>query len=290
MPRRAASAGMLGVAAALAGCLMAISASHGAARYRDLRAIEPIRDSGQPGSAQRGAQKAAVCISCHGADGVSVAPIFPRLAGQRIDYLYQRLLSFRYSDPKDPYYSASPMTSIAAQLSDADMRDLAAFFAGQTPQAPGAPATVDGRADAHAPDAADASQSEVERGGVGEGGVGEDGVGRAGVGLFLHGDPARGVPPCQGCHGADAAGPSSTIGEYAAYPSLRGQYAGYVVARLYNFRSGRPSDTSNAFIMHGVAANLADDQIQAIAAWLGSLPPTTRGAEGSPPASAHTRR
>ena len=43
--------------------------------------------------------------------------------------------------------------------------------------------------------------------------------------LFLAGDPARGIPPCQGCHGAEARGPSISTGQYAAYPSLRGQYA-----------------------------------------------------------------
>ncbi len=44
-----------------------------------------------------------------------------------------------------------------------------------------------------------------------------------GEALFLAGDPARGIPPCQGCHGADARGSSIATGQYAAYPALRGQ-------------------------------------------------------------------
>jgi cytochrome c oxidase subunit 1 len=81
------------------------------------------------------------------------------------------------------------------------------------------------------------------------------------------------MPPCQGCHGVDANGSSIATDQYAAYPSLRGQSAPYVVARLTHFRDGQPSDTSNAFIMHGAALTLGDDSIQAIAAWLGTLEP-----------------
>lgn len=216
--------------------LLLTTATYGNAPYTDLRRIEPIH-----GDATAGAGKAAVCFACHGPDGVPVAPIFPRLAGQRVDYLYHRLLSFRHADPKDPYYSVSPMTAQVTTLSDVDMRDLAAYFAGQAPKA------------------ADGATAEVAPPN------GED--------LFLHGNPARGMPPCQGCHGADANGPVDSFDQYAAYPSLRGQSAPYVVARLTHYRDGQPSDTSNSFIMHGVAATLDDDSIQAISSWLGSLVP-----------------
>jgi cytochrome c553 len=213
---------------------------HGGGRYEDLRTIEAIH-----GSAQAGAAKAAVCVSCHGADGEPVAPTFPRLAGQRADYLYHRLVSFKRADPKDPYYSISPMTSIAAGLSDADMRDLAAYFSAQASPRSDAPAAAN-------PTAMAASIGET---------------------LFLDGDPRRGSPPCRGCHGADANGPDLNAGQYAAYPALRGQSAQYLMARLTNFRDGRPSDTTNAFIMHGVAATLDDHAIEAIASWLHSLQP-----------------
>jgi cytochrome c553 len=216
--------------------LLAAATVAASPRYTDLRDIEPIH-----GNAGAGAKKATVCFACHGADGAPIAPIFPRLSGQRIDYLYHRLVSFRHASPKDPYYSVSPMTAMAAALSDEDMRDLAAYFASQAPRAAaGATAAV-------APP------------------QGEE--------LFLHGSPSRGIPPCQGCHGAQANGPSSAVGQYAAYPSLRGQSAPYLVARLTHFRDGQPADTTNAFVMQGVAATLDDDSVQAIAAWLGSLVP-----------------
>jgi cytochrome c553 len=223
-------------AAMVALFLMAATALGAAPRYADLRQIEPMH-----GDAGAGQKKAAVCFACHGATGVSVAPTFPRLAGQRADYLYQRLLSFKRAAPKDPYYSVSPMTAIVANLSDVDMRDLATYFSAQTP-----------------PEAAAAGAAPPH------------GKGEA---LFLAGDPARGIPPCQGCHGADAGGPLISTGPYAAYPSLRGQYAPYLIARLTSFHKHQPSDTTNDFIMGSVAQTLDDESIQAIATWLSSLTP-----------------
>ena len=205
--------------------------------FIDLRRIEPVH-----GDAAAGAQKAAVCLACHGANGVSVAPTFPRLAGQRADYLYHRLVSFKKAGPKDPYYSISPMTAMAATLTDDDMRNVATYFAAQPLQI----------TDISTPAASSAR----------------------GAALFYAGDPPKGIPPCQGCHGADASGVSSRANQYATYPSLRGQYGPYVIARLTNFRSGLPRDTSNDFIMAGVAQTLDDDSIQALAAWISSLTPT----------------
>jgi cytochrome c553 len=220
-----------------AGALLVAYAGYGDPRFTDLRTIEPIH-----GNATAGAQKAAVCLACHGANGVSVAPTFPRLAGQRADYLYHRLVSFKQADPKDPYYSISPMTAIAVTLSDDDARNLATYFSAQplqvTDVASPAPAAAKGAA------------------------------------LFYAGDPSKGVPPCQGCHGADASGVTDRDNQYATYPSLRGQYGPYVIARLTNYRAGLPHDTSNDFIMAGVAQTLDDDSIQALAAWISSLTPT----------------
>jgi cytochrome c553 len=219
-----------------AGLLWVASAGALEPGYIDLRRIEPIH-----GDVAAGERKAAVCHACHGV-GSSVAPTFPRLAGQREDYLYHRLISFKTADPKDSYYSQSPMRSQVANLSDTDMRDLAAYFSAQTPTA----ATV---AAAPAPTA------------------------DKGKALFLAGDPARGIPPCQGCHGADAGGSAVVTGQYAAYPSLRGQYSMYLIARLTNFHNSLPHDTTNDFIMGGVARTLDTDSIQAVAAWLSSLAP-----------------
>jgi cytochrome c553 len=211
-----------------------------AAHYTDLRDVEPIH-----GDAAAGATKAKVCFACHGENGTSVAPIFPRLAGQRVDYLYHRLLTFKRAGAKDPYYSKSPMTPMAVPLSEIDMRNLAAFFASQEPQ-PAAPVTP----------AVNPSPTPDK-----------------GERLFRTGDPTRGIPPCQGCHGAEARGTAVDKGPYLVYPVLRGQYSPYLVSRLTNFRTGLPHDTTSDFTMSNVARTLDDDSLQAIAAWLSSLPP-----------------
>lgn len=225
--------GIFGLDAAL---LRVVHAEASESRYTDLRHIEPVH-----GDIAAGARKAAVCQACHGV-GAPVAPTFPRLAGQRPDYLYHRLVSFKSAGPKDPYYSQSPMRSQVANLTDVDMRDLAVYFAAQAPTA----GTV-----IPAP-AAMADKGEA---------------------LYLAGDPLRGIPPCQGCHGADARGAPIVTGQYAAYPALRAQYSMYLVARLTSFHKHLPDDTTNDFIMGGVAQTLDEESIQAIAAWLGSLSP-----------------
>jgi cytochrome c553 len=224
--------------AVLAAALFIVATSAFAApHFTDLRRIQPIH-----GDAAAGAQKAPVCLACHGANGVSVAPTFPRLAGQRADYLYHRLVSFKRADPKDPYYSKSPMTAIAATLSDEDARNLATYFSAQLPQVTDVPSP---------PPSAE-----------------------KGAALFYAGDPTHGVPPCQGCHGVAASGVSSPANQYLAYPSLRGQYGLYVIARLTSFRASLPHDSSNDFIMAGVAQTLDDDAIHALAGWISSLTPT----------------
>ena len=205
--------------------------------YIDLRHIEPIH-----GDVSAGERKATLCHACHGV-GAPVAPTFPRLAGQRAEYLYYRLVSFKTADPKDPYYAPSPMRPLAVNLSDTDMRDLAAYFSAQTPTAATPPPIPTAGAE-------------------------------KGEAIFLAGDPQHGIPPCQGCHGADAGGISIATGQYAAYPSLRGQSSLYLAARLTSFHKKLPHDTTNDFIMGDVASTLDSDSIQDVVAWLSSLSPS----------------
>ena len=76
-----------------------------------------------------GRTKAQTCAACHGADGNSVAGEFPILAGQTARYLYLELLDYKEGRRKNPV-----MSPMAANLSKADMLDLAAYFAAQTPR------------------------------------------------------------------------------------------------------------------------------------------------------------
>jgi cytochrome c553 len=213
----------------IAGMLALASLTAAAVDFIDLRRIEAVS-----GDAAAGKLKAGACIGCHGPNGIAPVPVFPNLAAQKIDYLYWSLVEFQRSARAD-----SPMTAQVAKLADADLRDLAAYFA-SLPASTAVPQTV----------AADSR----------------------GAALFRAGDPSRGIPPCQGCHGveADGAAASSADARYRAYPALRGQHANYLVQRLQDFRAGKRVDSSNDMIMRGIARSLDDDAMQDIASWLQS--------------------
>lgn len=184
------------------------------------------------GNAEAVRDKVALCTACHGAEGVSPVPIFPSIAGQPAEYMYWQLIEYkRKADPE------SPMTALVMTLSDQDMRDYSAWYAAL---APASPVRVEG--------------GDAERGAA----------------LFREGDPAAGVPPCQGCHGADANGHplASSDPSFRLYPPLRGQHAAYVAQRLKDYRDGKNLLTSNDRIMHGVAQGLSDEDAQAVADWV----------------------
>ena len=209
----------------------ATTTSAAPASVLDLRRMQPVS-----GDAQAGAGKAAVCAACHGPQGVAIAPNFPNLAGQSATYLYVQLKEFHDGQRNDPV-----MTGQAVALSDADMRDLASYYAALAPK----PA---GQADANS----------------------------RGAQLYLAGDPAQGIPPCQGCHGPDALGPrphwsSAPQPPWATFPHLRGQSGLYVTKQLGDFKSGARAGSSNAKVMHGIAATLGDDDVQALSTYLNTL-------------------
>jgi cytochrome c553 len=216
------------------GCVAQQPAADAAAtpvKLLDQRRMQPIS-----GDAQAGAGKAAVCAACHGAQGVAIAPTFPNLAGQSATYLYAQLKEFHDGQRNDPV-----MTGQAAALSDADMRDLASYYASLAPKPAGQ---------------ADASSR--------------------GAQLYLAGDPAQGIPPCQGCHGPTGMGPqphpsSAPQPPWATFPYLRGQSGLYLTKQLGDYRSGMRAGSSNAKVMQGVTQTLGDADVQALSTYLGTL-------------------
>jgi cytochrome c553 len=86
---------------------------------------------GAPSAAdvEAGRRKAAACAACHGADGNATLPGTPSLAGQPALYTHWQLIKYRDGRRKD-----AQMAPFAADLSDDDMADLAAFYAAQRPR------------------------------------------------------------------------------------------------------------------------------------------------------------
>lgn len=78
----------------------------------------------------RGEEKAADCVACHGALGISPNPLFPNLAGQNGAYLQMQLEKFKQGDRYHPL-----MTPIAQSLSQQEINDLAAYFSSIAPLA-----------------------------------------------------------------------------------------------------------------------------------------------------------
>lgn len=139
------------------------------------------------GDLQAGAQKAAPCAACHGPNGNSVNPQWPKLAGQHANYLARQLRLFKSGARNNPL-----MMGQAAGLSEQDMKDLAVYYTGQDAQF----------------------------------GVADEALVAAGKALYFGGNPEEQVPACSGCHGPAglgnaAAGYPRLSGQHAAYVAAR---------------------------------------------------------------------
>ncbi len=179
-------------AAALALALAGPAAAQGEAQGGAKAPAKPDVAKGQQIASQ-------VCAACHGADGNSTAPVNPKLAAQHPEYLIKQLHDFKPNGDKPAMRPNPIMTAFAAQLSDDDMRNVAAYYAGQKLKP-----------------AAAKNKDIVELG---------QRIYRAGV-------AGKGVPACAGCHGPTGAGIP------AQYARLAGQYADYTEAQLVAFRQG----------------------------------------------------
>ena len=119
------------------------------------------------GDAAAGQAKTAVCGACHNPDGNSLAPNFPKLAGQGQRYLEKQL-----HDIKSGKRTVLEMTGMLAAFNDQDLADIAAYFSSQK----GSVGAADPKL--------------VERGSA----------------LFNGGDLEKGMPACTGCHSPNGAG------------------------------------------------------------------------------------
>jgi cytochrome c553 len=191
--------------------------------------------SALPASAQDAAKAQSiasqVCAACHAADGNSTAPANPKIAGQFAEYLHKQLIDFKPQQGKKPARESPIMMGMVANLSEADMKGLAAYYAGQKLK----PAA-----------AADKSLAAL------------------GQKIWRGGNAANGVPACAGCHGPAGAGMP------AQYPRLAGQYAEYIAAQLKAFKEGGRANDPNG-MMRGVAARMSEREIRAVAEYAAGL-------------------
>jgi cytochrome c553 len=83
------------------------------------------------GDVNAGAQKAASCMACHGAEGKSAVPLYPNLAGQHAPYLLHSLQAYKKGERSGG--QAEVMKAFVAGLSDQDMEDLSAYYSSLKP-------------------------------------------------------------------------------------------------------------------------------------------------------------
>lgn len=102
------------------------------ATFSSLLALTSVTAQAQgevKGDAKAGEAKAAVCTACHGVQGNSSNPDWPKLTGQHAKYIVKQLKAFKAGTRKDPLMSGQAML-----LSEEDMENLGAYFAAQTPK------------------------------------------------------------------------------------------------------------------------------------------------------------
>ena len=75
------------------------------------------------GDVEAGKQKAVICASCHGQQGISLTDIWPNLAGQKQGYLVKQMMDYRAGNRSDP-----SMDAMMKMLSDDDVKNIAAYY------------------------------------------------------------------------------------------------------------------------------------------------------------------
>ena len=170
---------------------------------------------------------AAGCAGCHGERGIAPNRQYPDLAGQSAVAIYKQLHDFKSGSRINPIMSA-----MVQPLSQEQIVDVSAYFAADAPR-------IVEASSAYAP------EEDVVR-------------------LVERGDPARGLPACNACHGSNSGGPIET-------PALSRQSNEYVASQLRAFKSGaRRNDIYTR--MRSVAAKLTEREIDALADFYSKTP------------------
>lgn len=173
----------------------------------------------------------SVCVACHSADGNSLLPENPKLAGQHEDYLYKQMREFKGWDGAAPVRENAIMGAMVAGLEDEDMKGLAKYFASFELQ----------------PE----SSKNLETMELGQQ-------------IWRGGIASKGVPACAACHGPAGAGLP------AQYPRLSGQFADYSAAQLKAFRDGGRDNDPNR-MMRMIALKMTDAEMNAVSDYAAGL-------------------
>ncbi|CBL45505.1 cytochrome c, class I [gamma proteobacterium HdN1] len=187
------------------------------------------------GDAAAGQGKTAMCGACHGADGNSMIPNFPKLAGQGEAYIAKQL-----HDIRSGARSVPEMTGMTENLSEQDIADIAAYYHAQKVQV------------------GQAKKDLVEHGQE----------------LYRAGKPEAGVAACAGCHGANGHGmPGAAFpalsGQHEAY--IAKQLKAFRAAGREDETGDRRTNDGETMMMRATAGRLSDNDIKALSSYINGL-------------------
>lgn len=191
--------------------------------------VSPATIAGDPAA---GEAKTLICAACHGADGNSLVPTFPKLAGQNEKYLIKQL--------RDVKSGARPIPTMAGQLdgmTDDDLANIAAFYASK----------------------------------INSGGKANADRAELGEKIYRAGIAARGVAACTACHsptgrGNGPAGYPALAGQHAEYIAIQLRE----FRKGAQDESGRTND-GDAKVMRDIAFGLSDKEIEAVSSYIAGL-------------------
>lgn len=172
-----------------------------------------------------------VCAGCHNADGNSVIPMNPILAGQHAEYITKQLMDFKATESGPAKRNSPVMSTMVAALSQEDMQKLGAYYAKQK--------TV--------PSQVAANEKLLETGKI----------------IYHGGNIENGVPACAGCHGPNGSG----IPPH--YPGLAGQHAEYTLTQLNLFNANDRTNDNN--VMQKVVSRMSAQEKRAVSEYISTM-------------------
>ncbi|EDN66798.1 cytochrome c4 [Beggiatoa sp. PS] len=192
------------------------------------------------GNIEAGKTKSQACMACHGVDGNSLIPMFPKIAGQSVSYIVKQLQDFKAKRRAD--LDNLGMAPMADSLNEQDRENLAAYFSSQTLKP--------------------ASSNKAD-------------LAKKGKQIYRKGQIKESVIACVGCHGLKGAGNNKTlefIGKATVVeaPAIGGQHAAYLVKQLKAFREEKRSNDVGK-IMRNIAEGLTDEEMDAVAEYISTL-------------------
>lgn len=210
------------------------------------------------GDIDAGQVKSGSCASCHGANGNSMMPLFPKLAAQNEGYLVKQMQAF-----KDGSRADATMNSMVAGLSAQDTQDIAAFYAAQAvsenplPQVnPDDLDDIDDNDSLSESGKAAAKQALQDQ---------QKALMAMGYDVYRNGDLDNEISACIACHGPNGEG-----NEPAAFPALKGQHAGYLAKTLTDFKTDKRSNNPGN-MMHMIAKKMTEQEITALSYYVSAI-------------------